>query len=415
MIRLAMSFLLIAASAAAQSEDKLQAAFEGKQVVVKIDMPASSSGVDVQAQRNSALKAEEYYRELQRYGTAITKGTSIIVTKVKVQDKYIEFQLGGGGAGGWNSGPNYIPLRKSAREVELELKPERTARETDELTGLQRQRMAEDARLQKEAAEAAKKERLARGSRFNIRYDTKITPEQLTPDAVRAVLKDYITFEGAPTSTTEPSTGTGGVRDPSGEQKTKPLVVMIKGQLGEDETIGAGIIIGIRSDRMYIVTANHVVRRGGKESQNVRVLFEWLPGEWRTARLLDSADNGLDLAVLSVENVKSLAADHLVYDRLSAKPPAVQQGVFFIGYGGAESWHTRRAPDAISGVSGETIRFQSSFLVPGDSGGVLVTEDWRIIGMLRSDTGGDANALSMQRILEKLNEWNFPVQLRAGG
>ena len=90
----------------------------------------------------------------------------------------------------------------------------------------------------------------------------------------------------------------------------------------------------------------------------------------------------------------------------------MQQGVFFIGYGGSVAWHTRAAPDAISRLSGETIYFQSAFLVPGDSGGILVSEDWRIVGMLRSDNAGEANALAVARILDKLREWNYPVALK---
>jgi S1-C subfamily serine protease len=426
-IAFAALLLLSAGTAAAQTEQDLRGAFEGKEIRLKIDMPGSSNGVDVYPQRKPMLKADEWVKELRQYGVAIPKDSTTIVTRVRVRDEHIEFQLGGGGASSYGPGVRFVPTRKSAREVELEMKPDRNPREARELEDLMRQRRVADERAKQQAEQAAATRRASEGSRFNIRYETKITPAQLTPDAVRAALKEFVQFETMTASPPPPASAPGAkvelpatppaktIVDPDAERLPKQLVVMIKGQIGEEGTVGAGTIVGIRSDRMYIATANHVVRRGGNEIKDVRVLFDWLPGEWTAAKLLDTADHALDLAVLVIENAKRLSADHLVFDRLGAKPPRVGQGVFFIGHGASVTWHTRRAADAISGVSGETIRFQSAFLQPGDSGGVLVSEDWRIIGMLRSDNPGEADALSIQPIIDKLTEWNYPVALKAVG
>jgi S1-C subfamily serine protease len=403
------AFVLIAGAAMAQTEDELRGALEGQEVRLKIDMPGSTHGVDVYPQRKPAIKFDEYNNELKRYGVAIKKDGTSRITKVKVRDKHIEFQLDGGGASSMGA-PTWTPTTKSARETELEFKPDRTGDESRELDGLRRRREAEDARSKEEHERAVTAWRTSSGSRFNLRFESKITAAELTPDAVRAALQEYVQFGGGPA----PTAGAAAA-DPQGEKQTAPLVVMIKGELAGDETIGAGIIVGTGNDRMYIVTANHVVRRKGTNIQQLRVLFKWLPGEWTPAKLLETADDGLDLAVLSVENLKSLSADHLKFDRIAPGAPRVQQPVFFVGHGGSETWHTRRAPDAISGVSGDAIRFQSAFLTPGDSGGALVSDGWRIIGMLRSDQAGEANALSMQRIIDKLQEWNYPVTLRADG
>ena len=415
---LATTCLLLGVNAAAQTEAELRVAFEGKEVVVKRDMPGSSSGVDVYPQRKPMIKADEWARDLRRYGVSIKKDTATMITKVRVRDEHIEFQLGGGGAGaGFPSGFSIGRPQVSAREYQLQIKTDRTEAENQELEGLRKRREDAERRAKEEADKAEAARRASEGSRFNIRYDTRITAAQMTPDSVRAALQEYVQFSATPPVTPPTPAGPAAppapVKDPQAERKTKPLVVMIKGTLADEDTIGAGFIVGTANDRLYIATANHVVRRGGNEMKGVRVLFDWLPGEWIEAKLLDSADSNLDLAVLAVENLKRLSADHLAFDRLAPAPPTVQQGVFFIGYGGGTAWHTRRAVDAISRVSGETIHFQSAFLVQGDSGGVLVTEDWRILGMLRSDQAGEANALAVQRILDKLREWNFPVTLSA--
>ena len=424
-LALTIACLLFAVDAAAQTEADLRAAFEGKEVLVKIDMPGSSEGVDIYPQRKPTLKADEYMREKNRYGVSIRKGATTMITKVRVRDEHIEFQLGGGGAstGGFPTGLVFSPQR-SRREVELESKVDRTANETAELEAIRKKREDDQKAAKEQAAKAEAARRASEGSRFNIRYETKLTAAQMTPDAVRLALQEYVQFElTAPAAVTAPpptgsttNTAPAGPatppKDPQAERKTKPLVVMITGKIGEDDTIGAGFIVGIANDRMYIATANHVVRSAGKEISGLRVLFDWLPGEWTEAKLLDSADSNLDLAVIAVPNVKRLSADHLVFDRLAPGAPAVQQGVLFIGYGDSVSWHTRRAPDVISRLSGETIYFQSAFVRPGDSGGILVSEDWRIVGMLRSISAGESNALAVARILDKLREWNYPVALK---
>ena len=423
-LALTTACLLFAADAGAQTEADLRAAFEGKEVRMKMDMPGSSQGVDIYPQRKPTMKADDYVRDLRRYGVSIKKETTTIITKVRARDEHIEFQLGGGGAstGGFASGLRFS-APKSRREYELETKVDRTQQETAELEALRKRREDQEKAAKEQADRAEAERRATEGSRFNIRYETRLTAAQMTPDALRTALKEYVQFDLTPPApvgppppanmpTNAPPTPTIPAKDPLADRKTKPLVVMINGTLAEEETIGAGFIVGIANDRMYIATANHVVRRGGKEITGLRVLFNWLPGEWTEARLLDTADSTLDLAVIVVANVKRLSAEHLVFDRLATAAPAVQQGVFFIGYGGSVAWHTRAAPDAISRLSGETIYFQSAFLVPGDSGGILVSEDWRIVGMLRSDNAGEANALAVARILDKLREWNYPVALK---
>jgi hypothetical protein len=58
----AIAVLALAAPAAAQTEDALRSAFEGKRVTLRIDMPGTSDGVDVQGDARQALDYKEYGR-----------------------------------------------------------------------------------------------------------------------------------------------------------------------------------------------------------------------------------------------------------------------------------------------------------------------------------------------------------------
>jgi hypothetical protein len=84
---------------AAQDERALRQYFEGRQVVLKLDMPGTENRVDVYPESAQPLDYPDYAGRLKKYGTALRSGESTIVTKVKVKDKLIEFQLAGGGYG----------------------------------------------------------------------------------------------------------------------------------------------------------------------------------------------------------------------------------------------------------------------------------------------------------------------------
>lgn len=207
---LAASFVIAAGSPAfAQSEAALKDFFEGKSVRVKIDMPASQEGIDVYPDARRPLDFDRYSTRLKSYGIALRNGDSVMVTRVRLKEKLIEFQLGGGGYGtfGDDTGTVTAPTAsKSNREKDLEkavkaeTNADRKRRLQRELDDLRREREREDARNKSVAASAseAKQDRIAEkrlhaGSRFNIRYQTSVPPG-LEPAGVMRALEEYIDF-----------------------------------------------------------------------------------------------------------------------------------------------------------------------------------------------------------------------------
>ena len=241
--RLLLPVCLVAAACApvyAQSEPELRDFFEGKTVLVKLDMPASQEGVDVYPDARRSIDFNQYSARVKAAGVAIRSGESVLVTKVRVKDKLIEFQLAGGGYGtfGDDTGSVSVPtVSKSRRERDLErlVKDEtdrdRKRRLERELDDLRNDREREDSRNRAAAASAeeAKKARIATtrlhsGSRFNIRYQEGV-PRGLDAAGVMRALTEYLEF---PFATNRPSqsrervvaqpelreqtTGTGAVR-----------------------------------------------------------------------------------------------------------------------------------------------------------------------------------------------------------
>ena len=91
--------LLAAVPLQGQDAQSLSQFFEGKQVVVKIDMPGSQQGIDIYPQKDNSLDAKAYGKRMKSFPIALHNGDAVMITTVKVKDKLIEFQLGGGGFG----------------------------------------------------------------------------------------------------------------------------------------------------------------------------------------------------------------------------------------------------------------------------------------------------------------------------
>lgn len=99
---------------------ELQNALKGKVVTVKIDMPAISKGVVVNAGKQNPIDGGKYQKRLQAFGTAITSGEMAEVTRISVSDDEISFELNGGGAPEWifrNPGrAAFIAVQDASRE-----------------------------------------------------------------------------------------------------------------------------------------------------------------------------------------------------------------------------------------------------------------------------------------------------------
>src|SRR5262249_41988106 len=98
-LTVAAAVLLTALPARAQDEAALRSALEGRQVVVKIDMPGTSDGVDLRVDSDRPMDARQYGDRLKKFGMAIRAGDASTVTLVKLKKDLIEFQIGGGGFG----------------------------------------------------------------------------------------------------------------------------------------------------------------------------------------------------------------------------------------------------------------------------------------------------------------------------
>lgn len=212
----------------AQDEAALRRAFEGQSVVLKIDMPGTSSGVNVYPDRDMAVDFPEVATRLKKFGTAIRSGDAVMVTKIRVKDDLIEFQLGGGGygtfgdamgeSGGGATEVDETPAEKALRDsIRHETNSGSKRRMQRDLDALRSTRERENSQARSAAAQAEeirqsnlRGRRMEGGSRFNVRFRGGVPAEALTPDGLRALLSRYVDF-GDATVTAAPGAAPAGV------------------------------------------------------------------------------------------------------------------------------------------------------------------------------------------------------------
>lgn len=261
----------------AQNEAALKRAFEGREVAMLIEMPASHRGVDLRPQREPEMDFSEYARRIKQYGVSLRKGDRVMVTLVKVNKKNIEFHLGAGGYGTWgdDSGSVHLPyVSKSDREKQLERDVKREAdadrkrRMERELASLRREREREQRdrdQRQRELTAIKQSEiavrRLDGGSRFNIWYDDKRLEQWApTPEELMFTVAHYVEFIEADGGLTSDATGLGQPLRPSG---------------GDMQNGGGGLRRGMSADDVRDAMGSPTRRRESKQGDLMAIVETW--------------------------------------------------------------------------------------------------------------------------------------------
>lgn len=208
----ALIVVVLLSGAALAQGGSLQNAFLGREVEVKIDMPGTQQGVDLNFSSGQPLDWRTYSQRIKGFGIAIRKGDTPTVTSIVVKKDRIEFQLDGGGYGTfWDDTSRVMPrmIGKSNYERQLERdfqsetdprKKDQIRRELDrERARREREQWSENSRAQiadqiKQSEIASK--RTQGGSRFNLRWNGSIPEADLTPEAVMQRLSPWVEFRG---------------------------------------------------------------------------------------------------------------------------------------------------------------------------------------------------------------------------
>ncbi|MGE3465972.1 MAG: hypothetical protein AB7J13_03480 [Pyrinomonadaceae bacterium] len=127
---LVFAVMAVCASLAFGQDDgaeRMRKALEGRMVLVKMDLPAIDTGIDLVVDSKDVTYDTAHCNHLlKEYGVAVKKGSRSRITGLRITGKGIEIDLDGGGLPGpdWVVGDLKLvepaPVAKSDREIELE-------------------------------------------------------------------------------------------------------------------------------------------------------------------------------------------------------------------------------------------------------------------------------------------------------
>jgi hypothetical protein len=208
---------VVAGSAAAGERDDqeraLQQFFEGRRVMVLLDMPATSKGIDVHVADVEPINPSKVGDRIRDHGVSLRDGSYAPVTKIHVKDDMIEFQLAGGGFNWfWNTStvsPRSVPKSRREKDLEREIDRETDSKRRRDLErDLERERRyrEEDERRERDRADRENEMRREQdyrraataGSRFNLRWNKRIPPGGATPRGVMQALSRWVDFGSLP-------------------------------------------------------------------------------------------------------------------------------------------------------------------------------------------------------------------------
>jgi len=186
--------------------------------------------------------------------------------------------------------------------------------------------------------------------------------------------------------------------------KMKKRVVKITSVRKQDNLnpvseVGAGIIISIKKNPVYIITASHVVYNGAADSIIVE-FFDQSKFEGKLTKI----DSTIDLAVIEIDTTGKRP-------QINPKPLIVEKkwnvksndSIYIVGNPLGNPW--LHATGNIKSANTDYIYFdvEKEFNV-GYSGGALIKDKNQLVGMIQSmKTKGYPIALNINIILDKLN------------
>lgn len=201
--------------------------------------------------------------------------------------------------------------------------------------------------------------------------------------------------------------------------RARSLIVHISGP--PREAHGAGIVIGMTREVVYIATARHVLTALGSPP-SVRVSFLVDPENSVEGRVVPRSYSSPDASIYDIGLISisrgvltgkaARAGEALVeLDRLAdTRRLHIGERVYSVGCPHGVCWEVP-ADESVFGI-GEHMTFVTQFVATGNSGGALLSQWGEVIGMVVQSEPPIGRAVSIDVVLDKLRSWDASVSLR---
>lgn len=199
-------------------------------------------------------------------------------------------------------------------------------------------------------------------------------------------------------------------------EELKKSVVKIEVSLPNNKETGAGIIVAADTEKVYIMTAYHVIHEfvdtdSGDKTINIQFFSnrqKSVPGE-----VFKRFDEDLDLAVVTVKKQDIKDFEIIPINEIGdVKKVKELEEIITIGHPGSTPWGL--AKGNVSKIQTNYFLFSGNAVYPGNSGGMLLNRGKYLIGMVIGRGAEIGRALRIDVAFDKLrDEWGIPVAVKA--
>jgi hypothetical protein len=200
-------------------------------------------------------------------------------------------------------------------------------------------------------------------------------------------------------------------------ESARRLVVMLEARWAgvQQPEVGAGVMVGQDDGCLYVVTADHVVRRQDRAADQVSSEIRTWPTPL-VGRVLQQHDAQLDLGVvcLPMPEKTLVPFPRVLFARLgSPELFGAQEPLFHIGRGQGVKWRENVEPARLLHADGDFLELVASISGGDSGGGVFCREVYELAGIVVESPSvpGRARVLSINAIVSRLKSWKIPVGL----
>lgn len=194
-------------------------------------------------------------------------------------------------------------------------------------------------------------------------------------------------------------------------ESIKDPVVIVRAGPENIGDMGAGFVSGIRNGELFIITAHHVIKNFPTE------IMVTLAGESTpiTAKI-EAQIESYDLAILTIP-LQGITIP--ISYKISDLVPAPKDEVIVIGHPTSHFWDVNQIVQVKSvEVSGDYVnaflQLYPTGINSGNSGGVVLTKDYELIGMVQQVSGTKVDCLRASFIKMILERENIPQNKMTG-
>ncbi len=165
---------------------------------------------------------------------------------------------------------------------------------------------------------------------------------------------------------------------------------------------GAAVVIYMDNDKIYMITAYHVI----DDADSIEVRFSELPTKRFSGSIFEKYDGERDLGIIYVDAKKM--PNQIIIPLKIADPSKTSEleKIIAVGHPRGREWEL--SSGEIRSTDRAFLRFSGDAVSPGNSGGALLNDEYKLIGIVTKEETDQGIAVRIDEAFKILDQWKLP-------